>query len=137
MAFEIKKISPLDLQPRKAVGVSIPFTGRAVFNSTYTTQDALKSNIINFFLTDRGERFLNPNFGAGLRSLLFEQMTTNKIDEIESSVRTGMSTWFPNVVVNDVQIQDFADSHTVVVYIVYSVPYTNIQQDKVVINFQQ
>ena len=64
-------------------------------------------------------------------------MTTNKIDEIESSVRTGMSTWFPNVVVNNVQIQDFADSHTVVVYIVYSVPYTNIQQDKVVINFQQ
>jgi len=64
-------------------------------------------------------------------------MTTNKIDEIETTVRTSMSTWFPNVVVNTVQVQDLADSHTVIVLIVYSVPYTNIQQDKVVINFQQ
>ena len=137
MAFEVKKISPLDLQPRKAVGVSLPFTAKAVFNSTYTTQDALKSNIVNFFLTDRGERFLNPNFGAGLRSVIFEQITSDKIDEIDALVRTGMSTWFPNVVVNNVQIQDSADTNTVTVYITYSVPYTNIQQDKVVINFQQ
>lgn len=137
MAFEIKKISPLDLQPRKAVGVSVPFTAKAVFNSTYTTQDALKSNIINFFLTDKGERFLNPNFGAGLRSIVFEQITSDKMDEIETLVRTGMSTWFPNVVVNDVRIQDLADTNTVTVSIRYSVPYTNIQQDKVVINFQQ
>ena len=137
MAFEIRKISPLDLQPRKAVGVSVPFTGRAVLNSTYTTQDALKSNIVNYFLTDSGERFLNPNFGAGLRSLLFEQITADKLEEIESVVRTGMSTWFPNVVVNNVQVQDSADTNTVTVFIIYSVPYTNIQQDKVVINFQQ
>jgi hypothetical protein len=75
MAFNIAKINPLDLQPRKAVGVSIPFSSRAVFNSTYTTQDALKSNLINFLLTNKGERFLNPNFGADLRALLFEQMT--------------------------------------------------------------
>ena len=137
MAFEVQRISPLDLQPRKAVGVSIPFTARAVFNSTYTTQDALKSNLINFFLTDWGERFLNPNFGAGLRSLLFEQITSDKVEEIDALIRTGMSTWFPNVVVNNVQIQDSADTNTVAVFITYSVPYTNIQQDKIVINFQQ
>lgn len=137
MAFNVQKISPLDLQPRKAVGVSVPFSAKNVFNSTYTTQDALKSNLVNFFLTDRGERFLNPNFGAGLRSVVFEQLTANKIDEIDALIRTGMSTWFPNVVVNNVQIKDSADTNTVTVYITYSVPYTNIQQDKVVINFQQ
>lgn len=137
MAFQIQKISPLDLQPRKAIGVSIPFTGRAVFNSTYTTQDALKSNIINFFLTDRGERFFNPNFGAGLRAIIFEQITSEKIEEIDSLIRTGMSTWFPNVVVNNVQVRDLTDTNTVTIFMSYSVPYTNIQQDTVVINFQQ
>lgn len=137
MAFQIQKISPLDLQPRKAIGVSVPFSAKAVFNSTYTTQDALKSNIVNFFLTDRGERFLNPNFGAGLRSILFEQITSDKLDEVETLVRTGMSTWFPNVVVNGVQVRETVDSNMVTVFITYSVPYTNIQQDTVVINFQQ
>ena len=57
MAFEVKKINPLDRQPRKAVGISLPFSGQAVFNSTYTTKDAIKNNIINFFLTGKGERF--------------------------------------------------------------------------------
>ena len=51
MAFEVKRINPLDRQPRKAVGISLPFSGQAVFNSTYTTKDAIKNNIINFFIT--------------------------------------------------------------------------------------
>ena len=37
MAFEVRKIDPLDLRPSKGVGVSLPFTGPAVFNTTYET----------------------------------------------------------------------------------------------------
>ena len=37
-----KKINPLDRQPRKAVGVDLPFSSPSVFNSTYQTKDALK-----------------------------------------------------------------------------------------------
>ena len=74
MAFEAKKINPLDRQPRKAIGVSLPFTGLGVFNSTFATKDAIKNNLINFFLTGKGERFLNPTFGTGLRNLLFENI---------------------------------------------------------------
>ena len=52
MAFNIRKIDPIDLQPRKAVGVSLPFSGKAVFNSTFQTKDAIKTNLINYFLTN-------------------------------------------------------------------------------------
>ena len=48
MAFGAKKIFPIDTKPSVAVGISIPFNGDAVFNSTYTTKDAVKSNILNF-----------------------------------------------------------------------------------------
>ena len=75
MAFDVQQINPLDLQPRKAVGVGLPFSSKSVFNSTYATKDAIKSNLINYFLTEKGERFLNPALGAGLRALLFDQMT--------------------------------------------------------------
>ena len=71
MAFEVKKIDPIDLEPRKAVGVSLPFSGKAVFNSTFETKEAIKTNLINYFLTGRGERFLNPTFGNKLQTLLF------------------------------------------------------------------
>ena len=62
MAYKVQRISPLDLQPRKAVGVALPFSGKAVFNSTYTTKDAVRNNIINYFLTGKNERVLNLNF---------------------------------------------------------------------------
>ena len=136
MAFEVQKIHPLDLQPRKAVGVSLPFSAKAVFNSTYTTKDALKSNIINYFLTDKGERFLNPNFGAGLRAILFQQMTEDSGDEIKHKVTQGVADWFPNVVVNEVKVGNNPDRNTTTIYLRYSVAQTNIQ-DELVINFEQ
>ena len=136
MAFEVQRINPLDLQPRKAVGVSLPFSSKSVFNSTYTTKDALKTNLINFFLTDKRERFLNPNFGAGLRALIFEQMTSDTEEELLYVIRSGLSQWFPNLIVNSLQVSPSPDTNTVSVYLVYSIAQTNIA-DELVINFEQ
>ena len=136
MAFNVQQINPLDLQPRKAIGVSLPYSSNSVFTSTYTTKDALKANLINYFLTEKGERFLNPNLGAGLRRLLFDQMTEDKREEIEATIRVGTSTWFPTVVVESIQVSSSPDTNTVTVYIKYGINQTNIQ-DELVINFEQ
>ena len=60
MAFNPQQISPIDFNPSAAVGVDLPFNGNAVFKSNYQTKDAIKNNLINFFLTNPGDRFLNP-----------------------------------------------------------------------------
>ena len=83
MAFKVQQINPLDLQPSVGVGVGLPFTSDQVFTTTYTTQDAIKANLINYFLTGKSERFFNPDLGAGLRAVLFDQMTEDGQDEIE------------------------------------------------------
>lgn len=136
MAFQVERIHPLDLQPRKAVGVSLPFSSTSVFNSTYTTQDALKSNLINYLLTEKNERFLNLDLGAGLRAVLFDHLTEDKREEIEAMIRSGIATWFPSVTINSLQVQGSPDTNAVAVYIRYSVNFTNIQ-DELVINFEQ
>ena len=136
MAFNVQQINPLDLQPRMAVGVGLPFSSNSVFNSTYTTKDALKANLINYFLTEKGERFLNPALGAGLRALLFEQMTEDKKEEIDYAVRQGVAEWFPNVIIQQLETIYSQDINTVTISIVYNVAQTNIQ-DQLVINFEQ
>lgn len=136
MAFEVKQINPLDLQPSVGVGVSLPFSSDQVFNTTYTTQDALKSNLINYFLTGKSERFFNPDFGAGLRAVLFDQITEDNKDQIEFIVRSGISTWFPTVIVNQLVTQFSPDTNTFTLFLRYSVANTNIQ-DELVINFEQ
>ena len=136
MAFNIEKINPLDLQPRKVVGVGLPFSSKAVFSPTYTTREALKSNLINFLLTNKQERYLNPDFGANIRSLLFEQLTTDVTDVIDSTIRRGIEIWFSNVSIVDLTVVEDLNSNTVVIYMKYEVEFTNIE-DELLINFQQ
>jgi phage baseplate assembly protein W len=136
MAFKVQQINPLDLQPSVGVGVGLPFTSDQVFTTTYTTQDAIKANLINYFLTGKSERFFNPDLGAGLRAVLFDQMTEDGQDEIEYIVQTGLATWFPNVIVNQLTTQASPDSNTFTLFLRYSIANTNIQ-DELLINFEQ
>lgn len=136
MAFEVRQINPLDLQPSVGVGVGLPFSSDQVFNTTYTTQEAIKTNLINYLLTGTFERFYNPDLGAGLREVLFDQMTEDKSIEIESIIRSGIATWFPNVEIREIVTQSQQDMNTFTILLKYSVKMTNIQ-DQLVINFQQ
>jgi len=104
MAYGVKQISPLDLKPSTAIGVKIPFAADNVFSSVYTTKDQLKYNIINYLLTDPGERVFNPTFGAGLRARLFEQIDQITLEEIEQSIRTQMELKFPQIEITQLSI---------------------------------
>lgn len=136
MAFDVKQINPLDLQPSVGVGIGLPFSSDTVFNTTYTTQDAIKANLINYLLTGKSERFFNPELGAGLRAVLFDQMTQDIEDQVQYIIRTGLSTWFPNVIVNQLLTQTSPDTNTFTLLLNYSIANTNIQ-DELVINFEQ
>ena len=136
MAFNVQQINPLDLQPSVGVGVSIPFTSNQVFTTTYTTRDAIKVNLINYLLTEQGERFLNPEVGAGLRQFIFGQNTEDTSESVKEVVQAGIDRWFPNITVNQLTTQPSPDTNTFTLYINYSINLTNIQ-DELLINFEQ
>ena len=134
MAYRISKIDPLDLQARKAIGVEIPFSRDGVFASNYQTKDAIKNNLINYMLTGRGERFMNPNFGSGLRSMLFEQINNQKLDTLSDSIAQEISIMFPKVVIQFMNIKPDVDRNTIELSMSYQIKHTNIA-DTVSINF--
>jgi phage baseplate assembly protein W len=121
MATRIQNRFPIDTKPRVAVGVSIPFNGPAVFNSTYQTKDQIKSNLLNYFMTNRGERLFNPSFGANLRATVFEQITANNIDGIKLTVSADIKRFFPMVTVNSLDVYGTEDLHVIQITLNYSV----------------
>ena len=133
MAFEVKKINPLDLQPRKAVGIELPFSSKNAFSSNYQTKDAIKNNLINYFLTGRGERYLNPMFGFGLRNELFENITEEKIDALDARAREAIEIYFPRVIPNEIKLVASEDRNTIGFYLSYSIAETGIR-DELLIN---
>lgn len=138
MAYQVKNINILDLKPSTAIGVSIPFSSPSVFTSTYTTQDQLKSNIINYLLTGRRERVFQPTFGAeigGLRGQLFEQLTDESLITINALIKSGIEANFSNVNVTHVQVVPIKGELTVNVSFKYSILNTG-QTDQIILNFE-
>lgn len=134
MVYSILNVDPLDLQPSRGVGIKVPFDGPTGLNITYTTKDAIKSNILNFFLTGKRERMMNPNFGAGIREQLFEQITNNTVENLEDIIAFGLNDYFPQVQLTNLNVSAAPDQNIIQIYFSYSIKNTNIQ-DEITINF--
>ena len=130
MAFEAQQIYPIDFNKSAAVGIDIPFNAEGVFRLNYTTKAAIKNNLINYFLTNPGERPGNPTFGAGLRKFIFTQIDTQDINFMKQDIQQKLTDNFPNVIVQDLSIgREQQDENKVIINITYSVNQTNITDD--------
>jgi phage baseplate assembly protein W len=129
MAFNPQQIFPIDLNPNKAVGVNLPFNGPSVFKPNYLTKDAIKNNLINFFLTNPGERYMNPSFGAGLRNFIFEQIVENNLDGLKENIEFQLQNYFPNVNINELNILKQEENNSITIELTYSITNTNISDN--------
>jgi len=134
MAINPRQIYPNDTRPSVAIGIGLPFNKPAVFGSTYLTKDAIKTNLINFFLTNQYERYLNNKFGANLRAFIFEQITNDNISFLKEDIQQKLNQNFSNISINELTVNQFPDSNTLQVIMVYSILNTNIV-DQIEITF--
>jgi phage baseplate assembly protein W len=135
MAYGARKISPLDLKPSTAIGVAVPFSAPNVFTSVYTTKDQTKYNLINFLLTDPGERVFNPTFGAGLRFRLFEQMEPDTFEIIERDLTSQIENNFPQVQIEELKVRGSIDRQSINISFSYTLKRSK-EQDSVTITIQ-
>lgn len=129
MAFDAKKIFPIDTKPRQAIGVDLPFSAPAVFRSTFLTKDAIRNNLINFFLTNPGERYLNPTFGGGIRAFIFEQIANDNLDFLKEDIASKINQYFPSIRVGSLEVLSNPDRNEITVKFTYDVVDTGITDE--------
>lgn len=89
-----------------AYGITSPTRGGAVmFEQTFSSYDAAKSNLRNLLLTRKGERIMQPEFGSGIHSLLFEQADGNLETDLEETIIEAVNFWLPYININEIDIQ--------------------------------
>ena len=121
MARLIQSKNPIDLQPSRAVGFGFPLDGDAVFIPTFTTREQTKANLLNYLLTNKGERVFRPNFGANLRNLLFENILDSTMEDLETKIQSDIATVFPNVVVQQLEFNNDPDRNEVNFTLTYEI----------------
>jgi phage baseplate assembly protein W len=116
------RVNPLDLQGNIAIGVSLPFNGPlGPFNKTYSTKDQIKSNLVNLLLTNKGERLYNPEFGADLKTVLFEGITDDISITINRLISENVSIFIPEVTIINIDVIKDEDHNTISVTVQYRI----------------
>ena len=128
MAQIIQNKYPIDTEDGRAVGFGFPLNGDAVFVPTYQTRDQIKANLVNYLLTNRGERVFNPNFGANLRNLLFENISDTTTEDLRERIQNDINSFFPEVQVKQVIFNNIPDSNTINFTLTYQVVLFGIEE---------
>ena len=121
MARILQSKFPIDQQPSRAIGFGVPLNGDAVFVPTYFTRDQIKANLVNYLLTNRGERVFRPNFGADLRSLLFENIIDTTTNDLKNTIQNDIVQFFPNVNIKEIEFNNLPDENVVNFTLIYQI----------------
>lgn len=121
MARIIQSKFPIDLTPSVAVGYGFPLNGDAVFVPTFTTREQTKANIINYLLTNKGERVFRPMFGGDIRNLLFENILESTQDDLLIMIQNDLTRYFPTVVIKELKFENQEDRNTINFILTYQI----------------
>jgi phage baseplate assembly protein W len=113
MARIVNNVFPTPSSGSAVLGFSLPMSGRAVFNPTYTTKEVVKTNLINWLLTNRGERVFRPNFGADLRALLWEGINDGTTSALEDRIKDNITSNFPTIEIKKINFDNQPDRNTI------------------------
>lgn len=127
MAIEVGKIPAFDQNPAVGIGLSVPFQSSAisgsdsVFNINYTTSEQIKYNMINWFLTNKGERVFNSNFGGNISNYVFEPNDPNTTEVLKRGIEEDIAVIFPMVKLKEVIVLSDPEYQYIEAKIFYSV----------------
>ena len=92
--------------------------GKFALNKNY--MGVIKQNLKNLLLTEPGEKIMDPDFGVGLKKMLFEQNTTATHANMSAIIHQQVTKYMPFMFVDDVIYGD--EEHGVVIQVIFSVP---------------
>lgn len=114
--------------PRDFLGIGwqFPFdverSGRV---ATARYEDDIKQAIAIIIETNPGERVMRPNFGAGLRSFLFEPVNTTTLELVRQRVENSLIDWERRIDLDRVQVTPGEDRNLLLIEVDYHVRANN------------
>jgi len=112
-----------------------PSSQDGFYGLTKTLVENVKQNLKMIVLTSPGERIMNPNFGVGIRHLLFENFSDNLYRTFKTRLNEQIELYLPIVEIINVNFLDInkdkidnnsAESNVLAVEIEYAITNMNI-----------
>jgi phage baseplate assembly protein W len=109
MAYVIGKkvVRDTDNFDNYAYGITLPIRRgeSGYFEQAFKSFDQARANLLNLLLTKKGERVMQPEFGTGLESVLFEQMQGDFEEKLRDTITESVNYWLPYINVEEISIE--------------------------------
>ena len=129
--LNITKIHPDDLNKNTTIGIAFPLMEGGIFKPTQTFKEQVKSNIIHTLMTQKGELVNRPDFGIGLKHLIFEQNVDT--EQLEMEIKNQFDMYIPEIELGVVTAEFLEADHLIYIKIAYTIKY-NAERDAVQVN---
>jgi phage baseplate assembly protein W len=131
---QIYRLNPQDIGQPRGIGVSVLYNNSTnVFNSTITTKEQVKSNLINYVLTNKGERLYDPNFGGDIRRAIFEANDDAAFESVIARLEDEILAYVPNIILQSINLQKNPDYNMVTISINYQL---NQENQNIILNVE-
>ena len=108
-----------------STALGVRFTNRnGIFQSVYTVPEQTKENLKTLLLTQIGERYMQPEFGTNLLSIVFEPNVIELKEDIQNTLTSAISLWLPYVQIEQLDIVTAEDDPTSVHQVSISLTYS-------------
>lgn len=77
-------------------------TQNTYFKMTRVTKDAFSSDLLLLLLTQKGERYYEPDYGTDLLKYIFEPNDTLTASDVEQEIKRTVSLYIPNLTINNI-----------------------------------
>ena len=129
MAQIVNNVFPTPDSGSVALGFSLPMSGKAVFNPTFTTKEVIKTNLLNWLLTNRGERVMRPLFGANLRDFIGEGINDGTNSAITTRIKDNVTLQFPEITIQNINFDNQPDRNTINLFINYIISNIGVEDE--------
>jgi phage baseplate assembly protein W len=72
------------------------------FLLTQVTKEAFSSDLLLLLLTQKGERYYEPEYGTNLLKYIFEPNDVLNATDVEQEIKTTVSKYIPNLKINKI-----------------------------------
>ncbi len=84
----------------KGISPKLPLTIDDIdghYSNNKTIKEAVTQNLKHLLLTNKGEKMMDPSFGAGLMSYLFEPLDSSTFSTIQANIIEQADKYLPFV----------------------------------------
>lgn len=86
--------------------IKFPISDDVITNSYFAmsrvTKDAFSSDLLLLLLTQKGERYYEPDYGTDLLKFIFEPNDNTTANDVEAEIKRVVSLYIPNLTINNV-----------------------------------